>query len=157
MSTEMIKFKKDVKPIIDAIDNLSSWDKSDLINYLVMNQTSEDYESTREECGFNCELDEDACIQNVIDNGNQNLVLDDMDPRDIVDYILDHLFSVDRTTALSYLFNQLDGDDLLEIIEDIDKKFIPMILEKIRKDFPKEMIKWLHEKLDLPDNTIVDA
>lgn len=151
MSTEMIKFKKDVKPIIDAIDNLSSWDKSDLINYLVMNQTSEDYESTREECGFNTELDEDACIQNVIDNGNQNLVMDDMDPRDIVDYILDHLFSVDRTTALNYLFNQLDGDDLLEIIEDIDKKFIPMILEKIRKDFPKEMIKWLHEKLDLHD------
>lgn len=146
----MIKFKKEVKPIIDAINNLSSWDKSDLINYLVVNQTGEDLEITREECGFNTELDEDACVQNVIDNKNHNLILDDMDPRDIVDYILDHLWSVDRRTALNYLFNQLDGDDLLEIIENFDDDdFITMILEKIRKEFPKVMMKWLTEKLDI--------
>ena len=92
MSKETIKFKKDVKPIIDAINNLSSWDKSDLIKYLVINQSGEDFEITREECGFNNELDEDACVQNVIDNNNHYEILDDMYPGDIADYITDRLW-----------------------------------------------------------------
>ena len=144
MGTESIKLKEEIKPIIEAINNLECWDKSDLINYLILSQTEKDFETTRE-IFSDCELDEDECIDNVIYNNNETQILDKMNITEIVDYILE-CGSYDKNKALNHLFNYLGEEDLIDAVEAED---IQKILHYIKHDRPDEMLKWLKKALDL--------
>ena len=64
MCYEGIKFKKDIKPILEAIDNLTSWDKEELITYLTYDLSQQELEEMCDINGFHTYSEED-CVQNV--------------------------------------------------------------------------------------------
>lgn len=140
MCYEGIKFKKDIKPILEAIDNLTSWDKEELITYLTYDLSQQELEEMCDINGFHTYSEED-CVQNVIDNNNEYRILNSMSTDEIIDYIIDECGN-NFSYELSCIFDRLDDGS---IVENLDANRIEGILDKISDEFPDEVKDWITE------------
>ena len=83
-----IQYTKEGKQIIDAIDELTSWDKGELISYLIYKLSSDELDKYLIENTDYIHADDIDYVRGVVDSNLMTEVLDEMDDYDILDYIL---------------------------------------------------------------------
>ena len=132
-SYEMSKFKPDVKHILDCIDNLTPWDKNDLVaNLLSDAECNGEVEAYLEAMGYVDYHDIDF-VEEIKKNDQCTEVLDEMSDWEIGNYVSCH----------PDIINELDIDDLIQSI--YDNGNIEECLDKISESYSEEFEKWLEK------------
>lgn len=142
-----IKYKKDIIPILQLIDNLTPWDKNGLIAYLWNNLDGESIKKLAEEFGF-VNYDNLDIVQEVINNNQETEVLDEMQTYEIIDYLFNGWgtgwSSLDKSDAIDIL-SRFNGE---EIAEYINKKDIPDFLDNFYKNNKETFNNWLINRIE---------
>ena len=135
----MDKYSPEIKEIFDKIDNLTPWDKIDLIKSLVCELDYDEIQEIAEEFGF--VKDDDIDLVSEIENNNLEIdVLDNMTSSDIADYVYGHEDIMDEIFDLMELEDIVSALDnrnktlknLLEEINDKTSAITDFICEKIK-------------------------
>ena len=140
METEMIRFKPEVKKILDAIDNLTPWDKIDLHGYLI--DTAENT-NIIDEClsalGY-VDFNDIDLVDEIVKNGMEENVLDTMSDWEIAEYAC-------RNNLHEDILADVDVDDLVDILyRRRDEDFLTEFLDELYEKHPEILIKYLDEK-----------
>lgn len=152
----MDKYSPEIKEIFDKIDNLTPWDKADLIESLICGVDYDwdkidmikslihelDYDVIREIAkDFGFVKDDEIDLVSEIENNNLEIdVLDTMTSRDIADYVYEHDDIMDE------LFHLMRLEDIVSILDNRNKT-LKNLLEEINNktsaitDFVCEKIK----------------
>lgn len=128
-----VEYKPDVKPIIDAINNLTPWDRNELITYLYWTLDGDSVDAIIEEIGGwvrESSIDE---VKMVIENSKEIDVLDEMSDYDIAEYVTSGYF---KDGLIREIFNRLDSE---EIATNIKKEQIESIINYLIQHYPKEI------------------
>lgn len=135
----MDKYSSEFKEIFDKIDNLTPWDKIDLIKSLVCELDYDEIQEIAEEFGF--VKDDDIDLVSEIENNNLEIdVLDNMTSSDIADYVYGHDDIMDE------LFDLMELEDIVSALDNRNKT-LKNLLEEINNktsaitDFVCEKIK----------------
>lgn len=132
-SYEMSKFKPDVKHILDCINNLTPWDKTDLIaNLLTEAEYNGEIENYLQAMGY-VDYDDIDFVEEVKKNDLGSEVLEDMSDWEIGNYVSCH----------PDIINEIDIDDMVEAIYDNDN--IEECLDLISGKYSEEFEKWLNK------------
>ena len=81
-----IKYKKDIAPILKLIEELTPWDRNELIAYLWDSLDGESVGEIAEHFGY-INYDDLDIVQEVVDNNKETEVLNSMYTSDIIDYL----------------------------------------------------------------------
>lgn len=142
-----IKYKKDIAPIIELIDNLTSWDRDELLAYLLENVEGESLAKIVEELGFVNYNNLDV-VKEVIDNNQETEILDNMYTYEIIDYLFNGW-----GTGYSSL-DKNDVEDILkhlsceEIASCVDRKDVSELLDYLYKYNSEIFNKWLVDRIN---------
>lgn len=135
----MDKYSPEIKEIFDKIDNLTPWDKIDLIRTLVCELDYDEIQEIAEDFGF--VKDDDIDLVSEIENNNLEIdVLDNMTSSDIADYVYGHDDIMDE------LFDLMELEDIVSALDNRNKT-LKNLLEEINDktsaitDFVCEKIK----------------
>ena len=147
MDFDVLKNKKEIKPILEAIEKLSPWDKVELISNLYFTIPTNAIENMLEEFGY---VDSDSIdpVKMVIDNNLVDDVLFEINDWEIADYVNEH------PDVLYYVFDNLDVDTL---INSTDSSVLMLeasewfnkaegIIEKLKEKYPEVYKEWIKEK-----------
>lgn len=141
-----IQYSKEGKDIINKFEKLTPWDKADIIKYLADNvMTFEEFKKYFIEGMGYVDYDTIDFVQEVINNGQEGDVLDEMNDWDICECLMNH--GADREN-LAYFLDRMHQDDISDAINDMDKNSLYDILKSIKKNHPdllKDIVNWLFE------------
>lgn len=123
-----IQYQKEGQEIIKKVEDLMPWDKADLLKYLIDKVlTWEEFYKYFIE-GLYVDPDTIDNVREVINNGEETEVLDEMREEEICDYLLNTSNAADNikymienayTNELAELFADLPDDDLVDIFDEI--------------------------------------
>ena len=142
---EEIKYKKDTAPILKLIEELTPWDRNELITYLWYSLDGESFAEIAKEFGF-VNYDDIDIVQQVIDCNKETEVLNEM----YTDEIIDYLFNGWGTGWSS--LDEEDAKDILrhfsgeEIAKYIQENTVSDLLDSISKNKKEEFNNWLTKK-----------
>ena len=138
MSTT-IQYKEEGKDIIKKVENLTPWDRAEIIKYLAERIMSwEEFEAYfLEGSGYVKEEDIDP-VKEVIDNGDEREVLESMYEDDICDYLLD---SSSIEYYLRYILEKMRLKDIGDAISRIDKTTIECIIDELEENHYEDYVK----------------
>ena len=144
----MDKYSPEIKEIFDKIDNLTPWDKADLIESLICGVDYDwdkidmikslihelDYDVIREIAkDFGFIKDDEIDLVSEIENNNLEIdVLDTMTSRDIADYVYEHDDIMDELFHLMKHDRNKTLKNLLEEINDKTSAITDFVCEKIK-------------------------
>lgn len=137
----MDKYSPEIKEIFDKIDNLTPWDKVDLIKHIVEHEMTEDEIEKYFIEGSGYVKYDDINLVSEIENNNLEFdVLDNMTSSDIADYVYGHDDIMDELFDLMKLegiVSALDNrnktlKNLLEEINDKTSAITDFVCEKIK-------------------------
>ena len=128
---EKIKFKTDIKHILDCIDNLTPWDKTGLFAYLLNNiEMKNEMESILQAMGY-VDYDEIDVVDEVSKQNLEEEVLNEMADYEIADYVATH-------NLIDYVIDWCSADELVEIIHDSKRADnLEDVLTAIKTNYPK--------------------
>lgn len=138
----MDKYLPEFKEIFDKIDNLTPWDKVDLIKHIVEHEMTEDEIEKYFIEGSGYVKYDDINLVSEIENNNLEFdVLDNMTSSDIADYVYEHDDIMDELFDLMELEDIVSALDnrnktlknLLEEINDKTSAITDFVCEKIKK------------------------
>lgn len=137
----MDKYLPEFKEIFDKIDNLTPWDKVDLIKHIVEHEMTEDEIEKYFIEGSGYVKYDDINLVSEIENNNLEFdVLDNMTSSDIADYVYEHDDIMDE------LFDLMELEDIVSALDNRNKT-LKNLLEEINNktsaitDFVCEKIK----------------
>jgi len=131
----MDKYSKESQEIFKLFDNLTSWDKADMIKYLsTKHMTWEEIEKYFIEGSGYVRWEDVDLVKEVINEGLENEVLDEMDERDICDYLLRGWNAKEN---IQQMLRDGDTEDIADAISDLSDYSIKEIFENIQKDHPE--------------------
>lgn len=135
----MDKYLPEFKEIFDKIDNLTPWDKIDLIESLIYELDYDAIQEIAEEFGF--VKNDDIDLVSEIENNNLEIdVLDNMTSSDIADYVYGH------DDIMNELFDLMKLEGIVSVLDNRNKT-LKNLLEEINNktsaitDFVCEKIK----------------
>ena len=145
-----IQHKEEGKKIIDLINELQPWDKADLIKYLLDNlMTYDEIEKYFIEGTGYIKYDDIDVVKEVIDNGYETDVLDEMSDWEILDYLFNS-YSFNASSNLTDFLSRMHSDDITESIDDLNESTTNEILDSLfnnHKDKFVEIFKYMSNKL----------
>lgn len=122
------------KNALNAFENLMPWDRGDLLYFLAMTMPDAEIEKYfLDNLGY-CKYDDIDNVREVINNGLETDVLDEMDDMQICDYLLNS-YSAEENTK--YMINSLGFEDTAELISDMREDDILKIFDNIKERHPK--------------------
>ncbi len=139
-----IQYKKECKEIIDKFNDLTSWDKGELIKYLADKaMTEEEIEKYFIE-GMGYVYYESLDLpQEIIDNNQEDEVLDKMDDQSICEYLIHGWNGYDNC---KYMFENIDTFDAAKMIDEMRKYDIENIIDSLVENH-HDTCKIIFEKL----------
>jgi Mg/Co/Ni transporter MgtE len=149
-----IQYTNEGKDIIKRFDDLTPWDKGDMIKYLVnKSMTEEEIEKYFIEGSGYVYYDSLDLVQEVIDNDLEDEVLDKMDDQAICDYLIHGWGTYENC---KYMFENIDSDDAAKMVDEIRTYSLENILETMIDNYPdtckkiftklaENINKWNHE------------
>lgn len=127
-----IQYSKEGKEIIDKINELTPWDKGELLMYIVSDVMTEDeIEKYFIEGSGYTKWDDIDYVQGVIDNDEEYDVLDEMDDWDIIDYLVNSYDHYRNASNLSDWIEKSQSEDVSEAIDRVDKKNLDLIMDDL--------------------------
>lgn len=140
---EKIKFKTDVKHILDCIDNLTPWDKTGLFAYLLHNiEMKNEMESILQAMGY-VDYDKIDVVDEVSKQNLEEEVLNGMTDSEIIDYVATH-------GLIDDVVDWCTPEEIVEIINDGKRNFaLKEILTEIKKNHPNILKDWLKDNVDI--------
>ena len=121
------------KKVFEGFNNLMPWDKGDLLYALAISSDSGEIEKYfLDELGY-IKYDDYDAVQDVIDNGLESDVLDEMDETEICDYLLNGYNAEENT---KYMIDSLSYEDTAELISDLSDDKILKIFDNIKENYP---------------------
>jgi hypothetical protein len=118
--------------IVDGFNELNPFDKADLFKYIVDEVMSEKEKEDYFLYGSGYVKYEDIdWSREIIKNGLESEVLDEMDIDDICDYILRDYYAFD---SVKYMVNCLDTEDLSKLLTRINRKQLLSALDYIQNN-----------------------
>ena len=145
-----IQYTKEGKQIIDAIDELTSWDKGELISYLIYKLSSDELDKYLIENTDYIHADDIDYVRGVVDSNLMTEVLDEMDDYDILDYILNSFDGYANSSNLSDWMERMSAEDAAEGLSKIDEEHLNDILDKLfenRKETCMYILNYINKKL----------
>ena len=122
------------KKALNAFNDLMPWDRGGLLYCLAMTMPGAEIEKYfLDELGY-CKYDDIDVVKEVIDNGYETDVLDEMEEYEICDYLLNTIDNVDN---VRYMFDALDKEDQASMISDLSDEDIVNIFDRIKEEHPK--------------------
>ena len=146
---EKIKFKTDIKHILDCIDNLTPWDKTGLFAYLLNNiEMKNEMESILQAMGY-VDYDEIDVVDEVSKQNLEEEVLNEMADYEIADYVATH-------NLIDYVIDWCSADELVEIIHDSKRADnLEDVLTAIKTKYPKRFKEWFDKYIDVKTEYIL--
>lgn len=143
---EKIKFKTDVKHILDCIDNLTPWDKTGLFAYLLDNtEMNNEIEPILQAMGY-VDYDKIDVVDEVHKQDLEEYVLDGMTDSEIANYVGTH-------GLIDYVIDWCTPEEIVEIIHNGKRKFaLNEILTEIKKNHPNILKDWLKDNVNVKVN-----
>lgn len=140
---EKIKFKTDVKHILDCIDNLTPWDKTGLFAYLLDNiEMKNEMESILQAMGY-VDYDKIDVVDEVSKQNLEEEVLNGMTDSEITDYVATH-------GLIDYVIDWCTPEEIVEIIHNGKRNFaLKEILTEIKKNHPNILKDWLKDNVNV--------
>jgi len=122
------------KKVLTAFNDLMPWDRGNLLYCIAMTMPGAEIEKYfLDELGY-CKYDDIDVVKEVIDNGYETDVLDEMTDYDICDYLLN---TPDPADNVRYMFDALYKEDQATMISDLSDDDIVSIFDTIKEGHPK--------------------
>lgn len=128
-----IKYQKEGKEIIDKINNLMPWDKKELLSYLLESMDSGEIEEFCNDNGF-VNYDTIDHVKEVIDNGQEQEVLDEMNDWEIMDYLFDSYDTWRDSSNLADWIGRMQWDAVAEAISKLKDSDLSEIMKELLKE-----------------------
>lgn len=139
-----IQYSKEGKEIIDKFNDLTSWDKGELIKYLADKvMTEEEIEKYFIEGMGYVYYDSLDLPQEIIDNNQEDEVLDKMDDQAICEHLI---YGGSGYENCKYMFENIDSFDAAKMIDEMRKFDIENIIDSL-VDNHHDTCKIIFEKL----------
>ena len=135
----MIQSCKECQDILKLFDELLPWDKKDLISYLIDNMEVGEVEEFCTEHGF-VNYDNIDHVKEVIDNGQEQEVLDEMNDWEIMDYLFDSYDTWRDSSNLADWLGRMQWDAVAEAISKLKDSDLSEIMKELLKDH-KDTVK----------------
>lgn len=122
-------YREETSKILELIEKLNQFEKTDLVDYLVDKEWDANrIEQLVEGLGY-VEYDSIDNVREVIQNGQEYEVLDEMSDYDIADYVINH-------GVLDNVISEMNNDDIVNalIFKNIDEDDIADILVGLIKE-----------------------
>ena len=127
-----IQYSKEGKDIINKFENLTPWDKADILKYLAdKSMTWEEIEKYFIEGTGYVDYNTIDFVKEVIDNNQEYDVLDEMDDWDIVDYLINSFDHYRNASNLSDWIEKSQSEDVSEAIDRVDKENLDLIMDDL--------------------------
>lgn len=127
-----IQYSKEGKEIISRFEDLTPWDKADILKYLADKvMTWEEIEKYFIEGTNYVDYNNIDFVQEVIDNNQEYDVLDEMDDWDIIDYLVNSFDHYRNASNLSDWIEKSQSEDVSEAIDRVDKKNLDLIMDDL--------------------------
>lgn len=143
-----IQYSKEGKEIISKFEDLTPWDKAEMMRYLADHVMTEDeIEKYFIEGSGYVHIDDIDLVQEVVNNGQEEEVLAEMNDDDICQYLLDSYYDNGKG-SIEYMLERAHWDDSAKAINDMDRSCLYDILKAIKNNHPdllKDIINWLFE------------
>lgn len=136
-----IKYKKDIAPILKLIEELTPWDRNELIAYLFDSVDGESIAEFVKYFGY-VNYNNLDIVQEVIDNNKETEVLDSMYTSEIIDYLFNGWYSLEESDAEDIL-RHFSGEEIGKYIQ---KNTVSDLLDSICKNKKEEFDNWLNKK-----------
>lgn len=144
-----IEHKEEGKKIINEFNDLMPWDKEELIFQMIENHLGPaEFKKICNDLGF-VNYDDIDVVKEVIDNGYETDVLDEMNDWEILDYLFNS-YSFDASSNLTDFLSRMHSDDISESIDDLNESTTNEILDSLfnnHKDKFLEIFKYMSNKL----------
>lgn len=130
-----VEYKKEGKEIIEKVDNLTSWERIELVKYLADKYLSnEEFEEMIHLYGYIKEEDIDP-VQDVIDNGLEMEVLEHLTDEEITDYLIDT--GNGARDILEYMLDRSNYDDIADSLQSMNRSDFINVIERIKDNYPE--------------------
>lgn len=127
-----IQYSKEGKEIIDKFNELTPWEKADMLKYLANDiMTWDEIEKYFIEGTGYVDYNDIDFVQEVINEGKESEVLDEMDDYDILEYILYTFDHYRNSSNLSDWIERMSVEDVTEGIDRVDKKNLDLIMDDL--------------------------
>lgn len=138
MSTT-IQYKEEGKEIINKVENLTPWDKAEIIRYLAEKILSwEEFEAYFILGSGYVKYEDLDIVNDVIQNNLEEEVLDSMDENDICDYLLNGPDMVDN---LRRFLEYMSSKDAAESIDKTNMVYIESIIDDLKENYNEKYVK----------------
>lgn len=134
-------YRPEGKSIIKDFENLCPWEKCELIKYLSEKcMTFEEIEKWFIEGTGYIKYDDIDFVQEVINEGREEEVLDNMDDDEISNYLFGS-YSDRNVGNLEYAMENMHPDDVAEAITNLRDRDLYPILDSLKNNFTKDLKK----------------
>ena len=149
----MIQHTEEGREIISKFENLTAWDKGDILKYLVEHTMTEDEIEKYfiEGTGY-VKYDDIDFAREVVENHQEDEVLDNMDDWEILDYLLRSFDSDANASNLADWMEKMYAEDVARALSRVGDKHIKEILECLYNNHSSKVVKMLKYYADKLEN-----